>query len=624
MSTVGILPYLHAALAPANYLEKVEAHAHTVQFYGDDSFLLDGLSRFIGSALGAGDGSIVIATKMHCDGLAKRLRFSGLDVAMAAQQGRYISLDAAETLSKFMVEGWPDSNLFHEVVGSVIAQSRSASRANQPRIAAFGEMVALLWAEGNSGAAIRLEQLWNDLARTQDFHLHCAYPIGFFYEEQHAELIAKVCAEHSHVIPDETYTTLIDENEKLRSVTLLQQKAQALATEVEERKKAQYALQLREAELTDFLENAIIGMHWVAGDGTILWANRTEMAMLGYVREEYIGHHISEFHVDPLVIADMLQRLSRHEELHDYESSLRCKDGSIRHVCIHSNVLSQGGKFIHTRCFTVDITEKKKMEQALIMTEKLASVGRLAASIAHEINNPLEAVTNLLYLTKRDLRNPDKAEQHLESATHELDRVAHIARQTLGFYRDNSAPKVIKPTKILDEVLFLYGKKIQARRIQVSREFSQNASAVALEGEIRQVFSNLIANAIDAMPIGASLKLRVTDSHEWNNSSLPGVRITIADSGAGISSEHRKNIFQPFYTTKKDVGTGLGLWITRGIVEKHGGMIRVRSRVGDSGSGTTFSIFLPRESNIKEADRADSVRPMANLTSHKSHQSADA
>ena len=145
------------------------------------------------------------------------------------------------------------------------------------------------------------------------------------------------------------------------------------------------SLQLREAELTDFLENALIGMHWVAADGTVLWANKAEMAMLGYKREEYIGHHISKFHADQPIIEDILQRLDRHEELHGYEAALRCKDGSVRHVRIHSNVFAQNGRFMHTRCFSVDVTEQKRMEQALLLTEKLASVGRLAASIAHEL-----------------------------------------------------------------------------------------------------------------------------------------------------------------------------------------------------------------------------------------------
>jgi PAS domain S-box-containing protein len=580
---------------PITDFGKVEAHAHSVQFYGDDSFLLDGLGRFVGAALGAGDASIVIATKAHRTGLAQRLQTYGLDTTLAAQQGRYIALDAAETLSQFMVDGWPDARLFHEIVGNVIRKARMASRGSQPRIAAFGEMVALLWLEGKAEAALRLEQLWNELAATQSFHLHCAYPLGLFSNEEHGKLIEKVCAEHTHVIPDETYTSLADDDERLRNITLLQQKAKALATEVAERKKAQYALQLREAELTDFLENAVIGMHWVGADGTILWANKAEMALVGFDRHEYIGHHISEFHADSDVIQDILQRLGRNEELHGYEARLRCKDGSLRHVRIHSNVFAQNGKFIHTRCFTVDVTEQKKMEQALILTEKLASVGRLAASVAHEINNPLEAVTNLLYLAKRDISDPVKAEQRIELASHELDRVAHIARQTLGFYRDNSSPAIVGVPQALDEVLSLYGRKLQARGVRVIRQYEQTPAITGLEGEIRQVFSNLIANAIDAMPQHGTLTLRISESREWNNSGLPGIRVTVADTGSGIQPEHRKNLFQPFYTTKKDIGTGLGLWITRGIVEKHGGMIHVRSKIGPESSGTAFSVFLPLE-----------------------------
>jgi PAS domain S-box-containing protein len=305
----------------------------------------------------------------------------------------------------------------------------------------------------------------------------------------------------------------------------LQQKAQALANEVAERKRAQYELQLREAELTDFLENGVVGMHWVSPDGTILWANKTELQMLGYEREEYIGHHIAEFHVDQEVIGEILRRLGCHEELHGSESALRCKDGSLRHVRIHSNVFSQNGKFIHTRCFTIDVSEQKKLEKSLIMSEKLASVGRLAASIAHEINNPLEAITNLLFLAKRDIADRSKAERHLEVAAHELDRVSHVTRQTLGFCRDNSSPSEIELCKMLDELLFMYSRKCEARKIRVEQHYDEAVTITALDSEIRQVFSNLIANAIDAMPSGGHLVVKVARSREWNNAGLPGVRV---------------------------------------------------------------------------------------------------
>jgi PAS domain S-box-containing protein len=689
--------------------------SHSVQFYGDDSYLIEELSRFIGSALGAGDAAVVIANKAHRDGLAQRLQARGLDMTLAVQQGRFIMLDAAETLAKLLVNDWPDARRFAQVVGRVIEQAQTPAQGKQRQVAAFGEMVALLWAEGKHEAAICLEQLWNDLAKTHSFTLRCGYPMAGFSEEGHSELIQKVCAEHSHVIPSESYASLMREEERLLNIVYLQQKAQALQREMAERKKAQQVLQLREVELADFLEHAVIGMHWVAANGTILWANKAEMELLGYSREEYVGHHISEFHTDGPVIEDILQRLGRKEELHGYEARLRHKNGSLRRVRIHSNVFMQEGKFVHTRCFTIDVTEQKgadearsrlaaivdssddaiaskdlngivtswngsaermfgykaeemigkpitlvippelhqdepmilnkirrgeriehfetvrirkngeriqvsltispvkdesgnvigaakiarditeskKIEDALRLNERLASVGRLAATIAHEINNPLEAVTNLLYLAKRDVADSSRVRRHLEMADHELTRVAHITRQTLGFYRDNASPASVDISQVLDDLLFLYGKRLSARSVEIVKQYEGKIEINALAGEIRQVFSNLIGNAIDAMPDGGTLIVRASNSHEWNNSNVPGARVIIADTGSGIAPAHKKRLFQPFFTTKKEVGTGLGLWITSGIVEKHGGSIRVRSRTEAGRSGTAFSLFLP-------------------------------
>jgi PAS domain S-box-containing protein len=517
------------------------------------------------------------------------------------------------------------------------------------------------------------------------------------------------------VLPAESYTLLVNEEERLRSIAFLQQKAQALATEIRERKKAQSDLRIREAELIDFLENAVIGMHWVSADGTILWANKAELDMLGYTLDEYIGHHISEFHADKPVIEDILQRLGRHEELHGYESRLLRKDGSSRSVRIHSNVLVHNGRFVHTRCFTVDITEHKKaeeasarlaaivqssddaivskdlngivtswnasaqrifgysaeeiigksitviippelqdqeplilakirsneriehfetvrltkagqridvsltvspvkdergtiigvakiardisenkrLEQTLRTTEKLASVGRLAASVAHEINNPLEAVTNLLFLAKRDISDRDKVEQRLDLANQELDRVTQIATQTLGFYRETSSASGVDLAKTMEGILVLYARKISGRGINVIKEYGDKTEIRALAGEIRQVLANLVSNSLDAMPNGGSLRLRISGSHSRNNGNQPGVRVIIADTGSGIRPENMKKIFEPFFTTKPDTGTGLGLWITRAIIEKHGGSIRVHSKPGANQSGTVFSIFLP-------------------------------
>ncbi len=232
----------------------ISHQAHTVQFYGEDTFLLDGLSRFIGTALGAGDAAVVIATKAHRDGLAQRLQARGLDANLAAEEGRYVAIDAAETLAKFMRDGWPDAALFTEVVCSELTQAALAAGGMDSRISAFGEMVALLWAEGNAEAAVRLEELWNELARNYSLSLRCAYPMSGFDREYHSDSFLKICEEHSHVIPVESYTALINEEQRLRSISHLQQKAQALENEMAERKQVEEMLRHSKAELESQVE----------------------------------------------------------------------------------------------------------------------------------------------------------------------------------------------------------------------------------------------------------------------------------------------------------------------------------------------------------------------------------
>jgi signal transduction histidine kinase len=241
----------------------------------------------------------------------------------------------------------------------------------------------------------------------------------------------------------------------------------------------------------------------------------------------------------------------------------------------------------------MDITSNKLAEDTLRRSEKLAAAGRLAATIAHEINNPLEAVTNLLYILRLNDKWDDNARGYVAQAEHELARIAHVTRQTLGFYRDTTSPHLMDLPKIVEEVLSLYLPRIQAKNIRLSREYDKTVQVTGLPGEIRQVISNLVANAIDALPVEGALRIRVHHSRELTNSNRPGGRIVIADTGSGIAPAHRKKLFEPFYTTKQDVGTGLGLWVSREIVQKHGGNITLRSSVAPDHSGTVFSIFLP-------------------------------
>jgi signal transduction histidine kinase len=242
------------SMAPLAHWADHQNAAHVVQFYGDDVFLLDELNRFIGTALGAGESALVIATEEHRHGLARTLKMWGLDTTWPATQGRYVAVDAAETLATFMLDGWPDAARFADVVGGLIERVRTVSGGEARRVAAFGEMVALLWIEGKAEAAIRLEELWNDLARTHAFSLRCAYPMSSFSREEHGDLLLNICAEHSAVIPGESYTALVSENERLRGIAHLQQKAAALETEIAERRLVEEKLRRSQSELKSLVE----------------------------------------------------------------------------------------------------------------------------------------------------------------------------------------------------------------------------------------------------------------------------------------------------------------------------------------------------------------------------------
>jgi signal transduction histidine kinase len=233
---------------------------------------------------------------------------------------------------------------------------------------------------------------------------------------------------------------------------------------------------------------------------------------------------------------------------------------------------------------------QRRSEEALRRTEKLAATGRLAASIAHEINNPLKAVTNLVYLARKQ---PANLENYLKMADNELDRIAQITKNTLGFYRDSASPSEVNVSKVVEEVVALYTRKIQFKKIALQPDFGNDVRLVGYPGEMRQIFANLTSNAIEALPEAGCLKIRVSPSRARNGSSREGVRITFLDNGSGIAPAQRQKIFEPFFTTKKDIGTGLGLWLTLELVEKHRGSLRVRSSVEPGKSWTAFSVFLP-------------------------------
>ncbi len=256
-------------------------------------------------------------------------------------------------------------------------------------------------------------------------------------------------------------------------------------------------------------------------------------------------------------------------------------------------ILDANGEILEWFGAASDITSRKQAEQALLRSEKLASVGRMAASISHEINNPLEAVTNTLFLAQTVDGLPEAAHQFLEVADGELKRVAHITRQALGFYRESNAPTVTSINSVLDSTVELLSAKVKAKSVVLQKDWKAEVSAKVVAGELRQVFSNLLANSLDAVDEHGVVKLRCSAMGSRNGSKL--VRVTIADNGKGISPELKPHLFEAFFTTKGSVGTGLGLWVSKQLVEKHGGRIRVRSGTDGRRRGTTFSVVFPTD-----------------------------
>jgi PAS domain S-box-containing protein len=488
-----------------------------------------------------------------------------------------------------MVDGQPDPLLFNAFIGSIISNAKMAATGEFSRLAVFGEMVALLWADGNVAAALRLEQLWNDLSRTHSFDLRCAYPMKGFDRDGHSQSFVEICAEHAHVIPAENYTVLTSERERLRTIAHLQQQAQIVETETIDRKQAQKSLQA-------FFNHGHGLAFIIEPDGTLLDVNAAAIAHSGVTREELIGRPIWDcpwwagLPAEQNALREAVGAAATGEDVRrdctylDARGEERFADRSI------TPVKNDAGDVTLIVASCSDITDRLRAEEALRRSEKIAATGRLAASIAHEINNPLEAITNALYLARM---NPAKTDEYLQLADEELARVAQITRQTLGFYRETVSPSTIKVSVLLDELLALYSRRFQSKNLTIEKQYRSEIAIRGLAGELRQVFANLLANAIDAMAQGGWLKVRIAKSRSWKHQS-PGMRITLADTGSGISHDSLSKIFDPFYTTKKDTGTGLGLWITYGLVRKHGGSIQFRSNVKQGKSGTVFTIFLPQ------------------------------
>jgi PAS domain S-box-containing protein len=341
------------------------------------------------------------------------------------------------------------------------------------------------------------------------------------------------------------------------------------------------------AAIVNSCEDAIISKDL---SGIVTTWNPAATRLFDFTADEMIGESIlkiipEELHSEETAILASIREGKRIEH---YETKRMKKGGETVEVSLTiSPIKDNEGHIIGSSKISHDISGRRQMERSLVQAEKLAATGRMAATIAHEVNNPLDAVMNLVYLARQSVAGNSKARSYLLTAEKELERVSHIARQALGYYRDPCEPVEVSLEQLFEELLALYHSKLVANNISVDCRFGQLGTLIASRGELMQIFSNLITNAVDAMPQGGVLSIHTKEL------GREGVEIIVCDKGSGIAPENLTRIFEPFFSTKGDLGTGIGLWVTRQLVEKHRGTITIESSTVSPKNGTTVMVSLP-------------------------------
>jgi len=396
------------------------------------------------------------------------------------------------------------------------------------------------------------------------------------FEQSSEQLVAAVAAQAAVAI----------DNMRLRD---------QLTTKVGELQKAQQSQRNASKQLGELAaivassDDAIISKDL---DGIITSWNQAATRILGYSREEMIGSSIlklipEHLHSDERVI---LQKIRAGEHIDHFETVRLNKSAELLDVSLTvSPIRDETGTITGASKILRDISSRKRLERSLLQAEKIAAAGRMAATIAHEINNPLEAVVNLLYLLRSSVTDSEGI-SYLAAAESELTRVSHIARQTLGFYREHASAGSTSLADLVAHAITIYAPRCFAAGIRIEQSIHSSRQLILRRGEIMQVISNLIANAIYAMPSGGTLRITVEDT----NNPHDGVTFAIADDGVGIAENHLPHLFEAFFTTRGAIGTGIGLFIAKQFIEGHGGTINVQSSVRPEDHGTTLSFFLPQ------------------------------
>jgi PAS domain S-box-containing protein len=373
--------------------------------------------------------------------------------------------------------------------------------------------------------------------------------------------------------------------------------------DITERKYTENALRESEARLSAIYNTILEYIGIITPAGVILDCNRASLEFAGNTLEDVIGKNFwdtpwfSHTPGAPEMVKQAVARAAAGEFLRQEVSLIRPSGDAITFDFSLTPVRDESGKVVFLIPEGRDVTDLKRAESALMQSEKLAAVGRLASSIAHEINNPLESVMNLIYLAQQHAVDRD-ALRFLGLADQEIRRVSLIANQTLRFHKQPSNPQAVGCSDLFQTVLAIYEGRFRNSKISVERRERATQPIICFEGDIRQVLNNLVANAVDAMPSGGRLLLRSREATH-GPTNRKGIALTVADTGIGMTQAVLKNIFNPFFTTKGISGTGLGLWVSQEIVTRHKGALSVRSTRCEGHSGTVFTLFLPYDAAVR-------------------------
>jgi two-component system, NtrC family, sensor kinase len=325
------------------------------------------------------------------------------------------------------------------------------------------------------------------------------------------------------------------------------------------------------------------GVAIVDSSGMVQRCNRAMTGLLDKSYGEIESHHFNELTQQGF---GLTLDLSRGQPPIEIQSGTRFFRLSLDPIISHGE--ETGSIFI-----VAETTKQKLAEEALLISERLAATGRMAHTIAHEINNPLEAITNLLYLLNGSIDRPDIAHEYIKSAMGELSRVSRISRQILSFNRETSSPAQVRLSEIIEDVLALNNRAVVDKRLRIEKEWNTSLPIQGFPAQLRQVFSNLVRNAIEASFPDGEIRIRISASYLGRHFEEPAVRVIIGDRGVGIPAENMKKIFDAFFTTKDLKGSGIGLWLSSSIVHEHRGRLRVRSNTLPTQSGTCISVVLP-------------------------------